>query len=356
MRLESYSQRGLDDICVREDQSLRRTMEVMSNAGMRLVPVLSQINGNFIGVAADGDLRRFIAQGGTLDDPVGLATNRSPFSIDHTLPVSEIRSLMQRRGIEYLPRVENGRILAMHVLWVGSSPRDLTAVIMAGGLGSRLAPLTDTCPKPLLTIAGKPILTHIIEHLRDEGVKRFVLSVNYLSDMMVNHYGDGSEHDVSIEYVHETMRMGTGGALGLIDAASLSEPFLCLNGDILNDIDVNALQAEHQSKGWDATMVVREHSYTVPYGVVKTTEAGDFHAAEEKPTLSFNINAGFYMLSKSVLSVVPPGVFYDLPTLFSDLKAQQMRGGTYTHHGRWIDIGNIAEFERARQIYEGHGH
>jgi dTDP-glucose pyrophosphorylase len=355
MRLENYSGRGLDDICAREDHTLRKTMEMMSRAGMRLVPVLAAADGRFIGVVADGDLRRFIAAGGTLDDAVGLATNRRPAVLDRDLPLSEIRALMQRRGIEYLPRVQDGRVLVMHVLWVTASPRDLTAVIMVGGLGSRLSPLTDTCPKPLLAIAGKPILTHIIEHLRDEGIPRFVLSVNYLSDMIIDHYGDGTEYGVSIDYVHETMRMGTGGALGLIDPESLSEPFLCLNGDILNDIDTHTLQLQHQSKGWDATMVVREHSVTVPYGVVKTTEAGEFHAAEEKPTLNFNINAGFYMLSKSVLSLVPRGRFYDLPTLFGDLQARNMRGGTYKHEGRWIDIGNITEFERARKIYEGHG-
>lgn len=355
MRLETYTAQALDAICVREDHSLRRTMEVMSAAGMRLVPVVSA-DGLFVGVVADGDLRRFIAQGGDLDDAVGQAANRAPSTIDHDVPGTDIRALMQRRAVEYLPHVEGGRIKAMHVLWVGASARDLTAVIMAGGLGTRLQPLTNDCPKPLLPIAGKPILTHIIEHLRDEGVKRFVLSVNYLSEMLVNHYGDGEALDVSIEYVHETMRMGTGGALGLIDAAGLSDPFLCLNGDILNDIDVNALQQEHAAKGWDATMVVRDYTHTVPYGVVQTSGTGDFHAAVEKPTQTYNINAGFYMLSKSVLDLVPQGKFYDLPTLFTDLKAQSLRGGTYRHNGRWIDIGNIAEFERARGIYEGQGH
>lgn len=355
MRLVSLSGAKLGDICVREDQTLRRTMEIMSRAGLRFVPVISAEDGRFMGVVADGDLRRFIAQGGSLDDVVGRAANRHPSILEHDLPPGEIRATMQRRGVEYLPYVENGQVIALHVLWVGASPRDLVAVIMAGGLGSRLAPLTETCPKPLLVIADKPILTHIIEHLRDQGVGRFILSVNYLSQMIIDHYGDGTEHGVVIDYVHESMRMGTGGALGLIESDVLSEPFLCLNGDILNDIDVSSLQQQHRTKGWDATMVVREHGVTVPYGVVKTTEAGDFDHAEEKPTLNFNINAGFYMLSKSVLPLVPRGVFYDLPTLFTDLRAQGMRGGTYKHHGRWIDIGNILEFERARKIYEGHG-
>lgn len=353
MKLVSYAGADLEAICAREDYSLRQTMEMMSRTGLRLVPVLTT-SGSFAGVVADGDLRRYVARGGELQDPVGGATNRSAVLVAQSLSAQDIRSVMQRRGVEYLPLVQDGQLKALHVLWVSASSQDLTAVIMAGGLGSRLAPLTDTCPKPLLAIGGKPILTHIINHLRDQGVSRFILSVNYLSEMIEGHYGDGSDLDVSIEYVHETMRMGTGGALGLIDPQQLSDPFLSLNGDILSDLDVGALQAEHKANGWDATMVVREHSYTVPYGVVRIAEGGGFHAAEEKPTMYFHINAGMYLLSKAVLPLIPQRAFYDLPTLFSDMKSRDLRGGTYRHHGRWIDIGNISEFDRAKKIYEGH--
>lgn len=353
MRMVNYTGADLDRICVREDLTVRQTMEVMSREALRFVPVLEAEGGGFAGVVADGDLRRYLAGGGDLSDEVRHAANRKPTVITEPMPHSEIRSLMLRRGVEYLPQLQDGRLAAVYVLWVAASPQELTAVLMAGGLGTRLAPLTENCPKPLLDIAGRPILTHIIEHLREQGVSRFVLSVNYLSEMIEDHYGDGSALDVSIDYVHETMRMGTGGALGLADPESLSDPFLVLNGDILNDVDVSALHLAHVSGGWDATMVVREHSYTVPYGVVKTLDDGSFAGAEEKPTMYFNINAGIYMLSKAALKAVPRGVAYDLPTLFADLPAHGMAGGTYTHHGRWIDIGNIAEFNRAKGIFEG---
>lgn len=352
MRLVTYAGEQLSELCVREDQTLRETMSIMSKNGLRLVPVLSKA-GAFLGIAADGDLRRYISAGGFLDDPIGRAANRKPFTLGHDMPSAELRHLMQWRSVEALPRVDGDQLLALHVIWVGNAQKDLTAVIMAGGLGSRLAPLTDNCPKPLLRIANKPILTHIIEHLRTQGVTRLILSVNHLSEMIVNHYGDGSDMGISIDYIHETMRMGTGGALGLVDENTLSEPFLCLNGDLLNDIDVADLRAAHSDNNWDATMVVCEHSYTVPYGVVRTTPSQAFDFAEEKPTIHFNINAGIYMLSKSALKAVPRGVFYDLPTLFSDLRKHGMQGGTFRHTGRWIDIGNVAEFERARKIYEG---
>lgn len=353
MRLEVYQDQALEGIAVPENRTLRETMTVMSRAGLRLVPVIAPEDGRFVGVVADGDLRRFIAAGGDLDSPVALAANRAPVVLLEDAGQNQVRSLMQRRGIEYLPKLSGGRIVALFVLWAASSPQQLTAVVMAGGLGTRLAPLTDACPKPLLPLGGKPILTHILEHLRDQGITRFILSVNYLGDMIVDHYGDGAAFGLSIDYVHETMRMGTGGALGLIDREALSEPFLCMNGDILSDLDVNALQVQHQTAGWDATMVVRDHSFTVPYGVVRQSEEGGFLGSEEKPTIAFRINAGIYMLSKSVLQLVPRRRFYDLPTLFDDLPARDLRGGVYAHPGRWIDVGNVADFQRAQSIFEG---
>lgn len=353
MRLATYLGRDLDHLCVRESQPLREVMTVMNQAGLRLVPVISDEERTFVGVVADGDLRRFLAKEGELTSPVSAAMNRSPVILNGEVSLSEIRSFMLRRGIEHAPRVRDGKLEAFHVLWASSSPQELTAVIMTGGLGTRLAPLTDTMPKPLLPIAGKPILTHIIEHLREQGISRFVLSVNYLADMIVDHFGDGGDLNVSIEYIHETMRMGTGGALGLIDVESLSDPFVCLNGDILNDVDINALQLQHHESGWDATMVVRNDSYVVPYGVVEVGNDGDFLGSKEKPTMTYQINAGIYMLSKSVLSVVPRGIFYDLPMLFHDLRERGMRAGTYTHPGRWIDVGSLSELTRARGIYEG---
>lgn len=353
MRLTNYSGADLIPLCVREDQPVLEAMKIMSEAGLRLIPVVADSDSRFVGVVADGDIRRYLSGGGQMDAPVAQATNRRPTTVDHDISLSCARALMMRCGVEYLPLVQNGRLQSLFVLWVTSNAEGLTAVIMAGGLGRRLAPLTNNCPKPLLPLGKKPILSHIIENLRDQGVNRFVLSTNYLSGMIVDQYGDGSDLDVSISYVHETSRMGTGGALGLVEAADLSEPFLCLNGDILNDIDVEALLLKHQSNQWDATMVVRDFSYTVPYGVVKTSPDEVFVGAEEKPTTHYRINAGFYMLSKSVLSVVPKETFYDLPTLFSDLLQRGMKGGTYMHEGRWIDIGNLTELKRARAIFEG---
>lgn len=350
MKLTSLIGARLGAASASADHTVRAAMQIMSEAGLRFLPVVD-IEGKLLGGAADGDIRRYLAAGGALDDSILCAANPSPRVITSSMEANALRGYMFAMGVECLPQTENSRLVALHVLRMAQDLADTTAVIMAGGLGSRLAPLTDNCPKPLLVVGDRPLLGHIVEHLRNQGVRRFVFSVNYLSGMIIDHFGDGSDLGVEIIYVHETMRMGTGGALGLIDPALLSDPFLVLNGDLLNDLDIAELRDTHVTGGWAATMVVRQHQYTIPYGVVVSGEDGSFIGTEEKPTFDYRINAGIYLLSKEVLPVVPHMTFYDLPTLFSDLATYDLRAGTHVHSGRWIDIGNMSDYERAQSIY-----
>ena len=338
-------------ITVRPDHEVRRAMERMNETGRTLLLVVDA-DDVLVGVLADGDIRRHLAGGGTAEEPVSAAANRAPVTLPHDTSPSEVRAFMVRRGLDFVPLVDQDRVDAMCVLERAPRSMDLSAVVMAGGLGSRLAPLTDDCPKPLLPLGGKPILSHILDRLRDQGIRRDVFSVSYLAHTIVDHYDDGSGFDCFIDYVHEPERLGTGGPLGLIDPELLSDPFLCVNGDVLNDVDVGALLETHVSNGWHATMVVRRHTNTVPYGVVETADDGSFVKIHEKPVQSFLINAGVYMLSKSALDVVPSGRFYDMPTLFEDLPERGLSTGTFTHPGRWIDIGTRHEYDRARAIFD----
>ena len=325
-------------------------MQMMNESGRTLLLVVA--DHRLLGVIADGDIRRHLASGGTMDEPVRAAVNPAPTTLPDETHLSDVRAFMIRRGFEYLPLVDDDRAAALCILERAPRSTDLTAVIMAGGLGTRLAPLTDACPKPLLPLGGKPILSHILDHLRGQGIHRFVFSVNHLSHMIVDHYDDGSGLDCFIDYVQETQRLGTGGSLSLIDRETLSEPFLCLNGDVLNDVDIGALRDTHVSEGWDATMVLGGYRYAVPYGVVETEQDGGFVGVSEKPVQSFQINAGIYMFSKSVLDIVPKGELFDLPSLFADLPSRGLRGGTFVHPGRWIDIGTMSEYKRAKAIFD----
>jgi dTDP-glucose pyrophosphorylase len=329
---------------------LRSAMQRMNQTGRTLLLVTE--GERLAGVIADGDIRRYLVGGGNADEPVNAALNVAPTTFDHLTPLPEVRAFMMRRGFEYMPLTDGDHAVALCILDRAPQATELSAVIMAGGLGTRLAPLTDDCPKPLLPLGGKPILSHMLDHLKGQGVRRYVFSVSYLSHMIVDHYEDGSGWDCLIDYVHEPQRLGTGGPLSLVDPESISDPFLCINGDVLHDIDIGALRDTHTSNGWDATMVVREYTNSIPYGVVDTDGDGGFVEIREKPVQSIRINAGVYMLSKSSLPLIPTNTFYDLPRLFSDLRAQEMRCGTYLHHGRWIDIGTTPEYERANAILD----
>lgn len=333
------------------DDELRLAMQKMNETGWTFVLVVE--DDRLIGVLADGDIRRYLARGGAVDAAAREAINATPTTVSSEMPANDVRSLMTRRGFEYLPALAGESVETLHILERGPRQSEMSAVLLVGGLGSRLAPLTDNCPKPLLPLGDRPVLSHILDHLQGQGVSRFVLAVNYLSHMIVDYYGDGTQRDCFVDYVHETKRLGTGGPLSLVDPEALSDPFLCMNGDILNDLDVGSLRETHESRGWDATMVVREHHYTVPYGVVETDDAGGLVAMTEKPVQSFQINTGMYMLSKSALQVVPAGCEYDLPTLFDEAPARGLQTGTHAHDGRWMDIGTVDEYQRAQSALDG---
>lgn len=338
------------ELTVRPDDDIRVAMETMNETGHTLLLVVDD-DERLVGVVADGDIRRHLAHGGSTDDPVTVAANRQPIVLDASTPAADVRAFMARRGLGHLPLVSDGRIVALGVFDRAPRSSDLAAVIMAGGLGSRLAPLTDDCPKPLLPLGDKPILSHIIEHLTSQGVSHFVLAVNHLSHMIIDHYNDGTQFGCFIDYVHETQRLGTGGALSLVDVETLSDPFLCLNGDVLNDVDIGSLRDTHLANEWDATMVVRNYSHTVPYGVVDVDDGGRFVGIREKPVQSSQINTGIYMLSKSSIDVVPTDQYYDLPSMFHELSKVGRCAGTYAHGGRWIDVGTTSEYARAQAIF-----
>lgn len=352
MRLTTLRGDELSALTVRTDQPVRAAMQAMNATGRTLLLVVDEEGATFRGVVADGDVRRYLAGDGGVDDAVTAAYNPQPITMPATAAHDEIRAFMIRKGLGSLPLVDGDAAVALCMLDAGPATDRLSAVVIAGGPGTRLAPLTDDCPKPLLPLGDRPILAHIIEHLNTYGVFRFVMAVNYLSHMIVDHFDDGTEWDSYIEYVHETSRLGTGGALGLVDPDMLSDPFLCLNGDIVSDIDVDALRERHLEAGWEATMVLSDYTMSVPYGVVEIGQDGELVQIVEKPVHQFNINAGVYMLSKSVLDLVPNGEYYDMPTLFADLRKVGRRGGTYRHRGRWIDVGSISEYQRAQRIFE----
>ena len=221
-------------------------------------------------------------------------------------------------------------------------------IIMAGGEGRRLRPHTENCPKPLLPVNGKPMLEHIIERAKADGIKRFVFAVNYLGHMIEDYFGDGSQWHVDIEYLREETPLGTAGAIGLLSPRP-QEPFIVCNGDVLTDIRCGDLLDFHVRHSAVATMAVRVHEWQHPFGVVKTSGV-EITGFEEKPITRSHINAGIYVLDPVTIDELREGEHCDMPSLFTTLVQHGRKAIVYPTHERWLDMGRPVDYERAEEF------
>jgi dTDP-glucose pyrophosphorylase len=301
-----------------------------------------------VGTLTDGDIRRGLLKGIGLDSPVGLIVHQDALVVSPQMNREAALDLMQANVINALPVVaENRRVVGLHLLNELLLParRSNVMVIMAGGLGTRLKPYTENCPKPLLPIGGKPMLEHIIERARSEGFRHFVLAVYYLGHMIEEHFGDGSLWDVEIEYLREQSPLGTAGALSLLkDVKGI--PFVVTNGDVLTDIRYSELLDFHCQHQAVATMAVRQYEWQHPFGVVKI-KGVDMVGFEEKPVTRSHINAGVYVLEPMVLDFLANSGHCDMPTLFARIQEVGRRTIVYPMHEPWLDVGRPDDLRQA---------
>ena len=258
---------------------------------------------------------------------------------------------MQSRWLSQVPILdEHGRLIGLHTLHeiLGASPRDNWAVVMAGGRGERLRPLTDTIPKPMIQVAGRPILERIILHLVGFGVRRIFLAVNYKADLIESHFENGARFGCTIEYLREEKPLGTGGALSLLPAVP-TDPILVLNGDLLTQFDVGSLLAFHTSGRYCATVGVHEYTHTVPFGVVDL-EDDQIVQIREKPSEVWLTNAGIYVLDPAIVARVPRSSDYPLPALIEECLERKDPVGAFRIEADWIDVGRQTELTRARGL------
>jgi NDP-sugar pyrophosphorylase family protein len=222
---------------------------------------------------------------------------------------------------------------------------------MVGGLGTRLRPLTDKTPKPMLPVGGKPILQTIVEKFASYGFVNIVMCIGYKSHIIQEFFEDGSRFGVNIEYIVEEKRMGTAGALSLLSEEQKSkEPFFVMNGDLLTNVNFESMLEFHLEQEAKATMCVREYDFQVPYGVVNI-ENGEIQSIEEKPVHSFFVSAGIYLLDASILEMIPKDTFYDMPTLFEEMIKQESKTVSFPIREYWLDIGRMDEYEKANREY-----
>lgn len=324
-------------------------IQLLDKNGNGVLPVINKSN-VFIGLITDGDIRKAI-----LNKHLDLEhiINKHPYKYSVNSTDSERLQFLKSIKRRHLPLVDNeGCYAGLFVMdEVAFNHKPNTVVIMAGGLGTRLGELTKETPKPMLHVGKKPILESIIDGFIDHGFHKFLLSVNYKSEKIVDHFGDGKKWGVEIEYLHEGKRLGTAGGLSLIEAA-LEAPFLVTNGDVITTLNYEDLLLNHTEEKAVATMCVREYEYTIPYGVVDVID-NQIKGLKEKPTYQFQVNAGVYVLDPAVLSLIPKDTYFDMPSLFEKVIDDGKKTLAYKVKDYWIDVGHADEFQKANEDLNG---
>jgi len=343
--------KNIRDIVVTPDVSVRKVLEIIDKSSKQIALVVDNDN-KLLGTISDGDIRRALLNNISLEDSIENIYNKNPTVANINDSREEIINICSAKKIHQIPIVDNNaNLVGLEVLdeLISKEKKENRVVLMVGGLGTRLRPLTEKTPKPMLHVGGKPILQTIVEKFASYGFVNIVMCVGYKSDIIQNYFGDGSKFGVNIEYVLEKKRMGTAGALSLLREKP-TEPFFVMNGDLLTNINFEHLLEYHLSSDAMATMCVREYDFQVPYGVVNVKNE-KILSIEEKPVQKFFVSAGIYVLEPKCIDLIPKNNFYDMPALFEKLIENKENAISFPLREYWLDIGRMEEYERANQEY-----
>lgn len=327
--------------------SLLTAMEVINRTSFGIALVVDERD-RLLGTVVDGDIRRAVLRGTSLQSPVESAMKVNPVTAEADQTPEAYLNLMLSHKIQQLPLIgKAGELVALvllkdiHAELAGG----LKAVIMAGGLGTRLRPLTDATPKPMLPVGDRPMMEHVLDRLRESGIHEVVVSTHYKGEMIQDHFGDGSSLGMTIRYVNEKQQHGTIGGLRLV-REQFTEPFLVINGDVLTTLDFSAMRLFHHQHQAEMTVAVRKHDVHVPYGVVQV-EGASVVGLDEKPTMSLFINAGIYLINPDVIDSIPEGRPFDATDLIVTLIRNQRRVEAFPVLEYWKDIGHHPDYEQA---------
>lgn len=343
---------GIDRLFVGPTATLREAIEVIDHAELQIALVIDD-SGRLLGTISDGDVRRALLRGATLDEAAQGVMFTSPLTVDPAATAAAVEALMKRTGLRRIPIVdESGVVVGLAVPRSEARFRGDSnlVVIMAGGLGTRLAELTKDRPKPLLEVGHKPMLETIIERFVLQGFDRILIAVNYKADMIEDYFGDGAKYGASIEYIRENKRLGTAGALTHLPPGHTS-PIIVVNGDVLTTIDFRKMLSFHKDAGRLATMGVTFYDVHVPYGVVEVTDQ-QVNGLVEKPVYRYFVNAGIYVLDPACVNHLESNEYADMTTLFEKLLSAGHKVTSYPIHEYWQDVGRPDDLERAKREFE----
>ena len=342
-------------LCVFPDTTIREAIAKADSNRCGIVLVVEE-DQKLVGTMTDGDVRRAILADISMDEPVSTLLARKQttrYAQPITAPLGasqdELFRILRKHNILHLPIVDsNQRVTSLVTLhdFLPSKGLGLQAVIMAGGLGERMRPLTDDLPKPMLPIGDRPLMENIVDQLREAGIHQVNISVNHQSNKITTHFGDGSQFGMDITYVTEEQPLGTAGALGLMDRPK--ETLLVMNGDILTELDFGAMLEYHREQGAELTLAVQTYDFQVPYGVIDC-DGPAVRRLTEKPLLKYLVNAGIYLLEPDVHEIIPNGQRFDMTDLIQRLLDENRPVAAFPIHEYWIDIGRHEDYIQAQK-------
>ncbi len=343
--------KSINNIKVNEKSSIREVLQIIKNGAVKIAFVM---NGKkLLGVIADSDIREGLLNNLNLFDSIESIYNKNPLVSYEDDSRQEIIEKALLKKIQQIPILNNkNEVIGVEELdeLLRPTPKSNKVILMVGGLGTRLRPLTDEIPKPMLKVGDKPILETIILNFKKYGFTNIIMCVNYKSHIIENYFNDGSEFGVSIEYVYENDRMGTAGALSLLKEIP-EKPFFVMNGDLLTNINFEHLLIHHVENKASATMCLRKYEYDIPYGVVELNKDAQIISIEEKPKYNYFVNGGIYLINPDIVRYIPDGEFFDMPSLFEILLKNGRICDSYIIKEYWLDIGRLSDYERANHEY-----
>jgi len=339
----------LSKYCIKPNTTILNALKKISEAAISMVVVCEA--DKVLGTLTDGDIRRQLIKGASLNTSIEASYKRDFISVRPDALRADVLELMQARIIEQVPIIDSkGSLKGIHTMHsiMGHGIKPNWAVIMAGGKGTRLGKLTAGTPKPMLKVAGKPILERLVLHLVSYGIRDIFLSVSYLSHVIEDYFGDGSKWGCRIQYLHEDAPLGSGGALSLLPSAP-EHPLILLNGDLLFEANISQMLHFHEAGNYYATMGVHYYSHEVPFGCVETVDHR-MTQLEEKPLLTKTINGGVYVFSPAALKAVPAATFFPVTKIFEEALESDQPCGAYPLDGDWMDVGMPAQLDSARGL------
>lgn len=340
------------DVLISPTTSILEAIKIIDATALQIALVVDE-NHRLLGTLTDGDVRRAILKNTPLSDPVQNVMYCKFTFVNVTESRETILGLMKEKQFHQIPVLDENRcIVGLELLdeLLSIKKRDNVVLLMAGGLGTRLGSLTKECPKPLLKVGNKAVLETIIDNCKEYGFHKFAISVNYKAEMIQDYCSDGSRWGVDISYINEKKRLGTAGALGLLQEIP-AHPILVMNADVLTKVNFQHLLDFHSDHESVATMCVREYDFQVPYGVVKI-DRQRLIGIEEKPVHRFFVSAGIYVLNPEVLGIVPKDEYFDMPSLFEKMIQKNLETSVFPIREYWLDMGKLDDFERANGEYD----